>query len=463
MLNSPITGDEYLDTFLYDLRDAVVNINSSAGTETASVFVSPAAGSAAGYPYRYMHIKYADDNVGGGISNVQTNKKYFGIFNSDLTTESTNPTDYTWIEVSGSGFGTTYFLWYIVTPGRQFGYYVSLSSPGVLYSIDTTTAIDLNLTSAIADQSARMAYTLVFDLLSASPSFYTTPGSLSVPPINTWSGGETWSSVIPLLSPGSTMYQSDGIYNSTTGLTTWGIPYLAKLKVGSLTANNLIVGSSPAISGKTMTGSGALIKTNGTFALGDSSRNIVNNGAGLYINGFIKYTSGNTNISSGSGTFPAASTTTTGVLATITTTRGIFQLSSSGFVSFYNTGSISRSMTINVFIKVFDVTAGDYVRNNAGYPLDIGFMYASTPTAGTVNNRPIELSVSSISDSYALVNAAFTGITVENLAGHTLRFDCIVNTYCYDILSTPISSTLVAEIREAPTAYLGYSIMDTNI
>jgi hypothetical protein len=50
------------------------------------------------------------------------------------------------------------------------------------------------------------------------------------------------------------------------------------------------VGSSPAISGNTMTGSGALINSSGTFALGSSSANIVNNGSSIYLNGFAQGT-----------------------------------------------------------------------------------------------------------------------------------------------------------------------------
>jgi len=50
------------------------------------------------------------------------------------------------------------------------------------------------------------------------------------------------------------------------------------------------VGSSPAISGTTMTGSGALINSSGTFALGSSTANIVNNGSSIYLNGFAQGT-----------------------------------------------------------------------------------------------------------------------------------------------------------------------------
>ena len=70
------------------------------------------------YLYKYMFVKYADSFDGSvGFSNTPTNKGYYGLRNSDDTTESTNPADYIWTQVSG-GFGTTKFLYYLTTGGR---------------------------------------------------------------------------------------------------------------------------------------------------------------------------------------------------------------------------------------------------------------------------------------------------------------------------------------------------------
>jgi hypothetical protein len=54
--------------------------------------------------------------------------------------------------------------------------------------------------------------------------------------------------------------------------------------MGAITAGSLTIGSSPAISGTTMTGSGAKLNTDGTFALGNSSSNINFNGTAININ-----------------------------------------------------------------------------------------------------------------------------------------------------------------------------------
>jgi len=460
MLNSPITGDEYLDTFLYDLRDEVINLTGTSTTTGSSTYQNPHKGSVTGYPYRYMHVKYADDNIGTGFSNSQTNKKFFGIYNSDLTTESTNPTDYSWIEVGNGGFNTINNMWYIVTTGRQLGYFVGSSSPGTLYSIEPGSAIDLNLVSAIADQSARMAYTLVFDLLLASPSFYQSTGSLSVPPINTWSGGETWSTVVPYLTPGSTMYQTDGIYNSTTGLTTWSVPYLAKLKVGSLTANNIIVGNSPAISGTGMTGEGALIKTDGTFALGDPTRNIVNTGSQLYINGFIKHFPGVSAIATTSNTFPTSQATVQDDLVTFTTNKGIFHVSITGTMSFHVNGSFNRLVELWLRCWIYDNTTGTEILNNFGNRIEtfppVG---ATTLTANMFNNNAHHVPTALVFSSQEFVTTAGTIQDVSQLSGHNLTIKCYVVATCTAVGTT----TLISELSHPPFSGLKYIVMDTSI
>ena len=66
------------------------------------------------------------------------------------------------------------------------------------------------------------------------------------------------------------------------------------LAAGTEFAGTLYVGSSPAISGTTMSGSGAVINSNGTFAIGNSSTNISYNGSTMTLNGNVVAT-GNIN------------------------------------------------------------------------------------------------------------------------------------------------------------------------
>lgn len=95
---------------------------------------------------------------------------------------------------------------------------------------------------------------------------------------------------------GQAMFQSDGLYYPTTNQTIWNTPYLSNLKVGNLsaisadlgtiTAGDLSIGSSPAVSGNTMTGTGSHLYANGNFAMGNPTQNFVYNGTNVFLNGF---------------------------------------------------------------------------------------------------------------------------------------------------------------------------------
>jgi len=138
MFNPPITGNKELDAYLYDLS---LNLDSTTGAVDPSPDIP--GGDPGTYTYQYISVKYATDNVGTGFSNTPTNKTYFGIYNSDSSTESTNPADYTWY-LSGFPFGTTYFLYYLILGGRKIKFAVNTSPPDYHWKVDDGTAIDLD-------------------------------------------------------------------------------------------------------------------------------------------------------------------------------------------------------------------------------------------------------------------------------------------------------------------------------
>jgi len=148
MFNPPITGDKELDAFLSQLilegtsSDAAgLSANSSTG------IISDNAGNIVGYIYRYLAVKYADDNVGTNISDSPTNKSYYGICNSDLSSETSNPASYTWYQVTG-GFGVTKYLWYQAVGGRKVNFVVSTSLPATGWVLDPGTSIDADLVTS---------------------------------------------------------------------------------------------------------------------------------------------------------------------------------------------------------------------------------------------------------------------------------------------------------------------------
>ena len=145
-LTPPITGNEDLDAYLYNISINGVGSGSSNGLNYnySNGLVTDPNGNVLGYLYQYIHIKYADDNSGTNLSDSPTNKTFYGIKNSTLSTESVIPSDYTWYEVSGT-FGTSRFLYFKVTGGRQIKFSVDTSPENYTWVKDTNQPIDLDL------------------------------------------------------------------------------------------------------------------------------------------------------------------------------------------------------------------------------------------------------------------------------------------------------------------------------
>jgi hypothetical protein len=123
------------------------NFTQTVEADPATGQVSGPTGVVTGYLYKYIFVKYADSFDGTvNFSNTPTGRLYYGIRNSDSSTESTNPADYLWSLVAG-GFGSTKYLYYITTGGRQIQFAVATSPPNTGWVIDPATAIDLDVIS----------------------------------------------------------------------------------------------------------------------------------------------------------------------------------------------------------------------------------------------------------------------------------------------------------------------------
>lgn len=90
-------------------------------------------------------------------------------------------------------------------------------------------------TGAAGDKS-RIAYTLIDgNSLASSPSTSTVAGDV-MPTTGTWGETRAWTTAPSVASVGQAVFQSTGTYNPTTNQTTWVVPYLSNLKVGTLSA-----------------------------------------------------------------------------------------------------------------------------------------------------------------------------------------------------------------------------------
>jgi hypothetical protein len=410
-LDSSPSNIELSDAINYLLANFGANLSADPNT---GVITGP-TGQTIAYLYRYLSVKYADSADGAlNFANTPTNRLYYGLRNNDSSTESTNPADYLWLRVSG-GFGTTKFLFYQTTGGRQIDIIIDTTNPTENYVEDDGTAIDLDLLTA--GKGRQVAYPTIYKWTSTN----TPPTRPSVTTVFTWETGEYlapagwgvtpplatstdkylwgitvplsasindetsicdwtnvdyaiykiaengtnglsfinaylsqnqslpapsfsattagatipagWSATPPAVSVGEVLWYIQGQYNSsditidgvapnTTEWTgpiaasvfqdirsdnwngdnpptfatpsTWGTAgYYISRTTGTAILNNLGArgtlqsGSSPAISGTTMTGSGGVINSNGTFALGNSTTNITFNGTQVTLNGDV--------------------------------------------------------------------------------------------------------------------------------------------------------------------------------
>jgi len=270
MFSPPVTGNDDLDAFLYDIY--IGNAGSNA-VATGGIGYSP-SGTLLQYSKQYIHVKYADDNVGTGLINVPTNKQYFGLYNSDIPVESTNPADYTWYLVDG-GFGTLKRFWYKTIGGAYIDYVVSDRSPDNLFAMDLGDAINLNIAVSFNGSIGRLAYAKAeTPQLAATPYNLTTFGGSSFPAAGTWGFGETWQSTPPTVTGSEILFQVDGLYSPASNTTTWSSPYLATLKVGALSALTANLGTVTA--GSILGGN---ININNKFIVGPDGTTAISSGS----------------------------------------------------------------------------------------------------------------------------------------------------------------------------------------
>jgi hypothetical protein len=121
----------------------------------------------------------------------------------------------------------------------------------------TTTLLDEQIIPIVTDgatgetgsvgpsgSSFRICYSkTTLSALASTPATISTTGNSTFPPNGSWGTGTVWTANVSTLNAGESLYQSDGVYNPTTNTTTWNLPYLSNLKVGSLSAISSNLGS----------------------------------------------------------------------------------------------------------------------------------------------------------------------------------------------------------------------------
>lgn len=169
-----------------------------------------------------------------------------------------------------------------------------------------------------AGASARVAYARIAGNPSPAIGNVSTGGSASFPSSAqsnaVWGLNVSWGASDPSPSSTSSLYVTDGIYNPATGETVWATPYLASLKVGTLSAITVNTGALSVTGNLTMSG-GLLLggaftgyswpATGWGFCLGESGLLIgnYNNGRWVQITATGEVSMPGFSVSSGSASF----------------------------------------------------------------------------------------------------------------------------------------------------------------
>lgn len=247
-----------------------------------------------------------------GVSGTQV--AYALVYQWAITSPAapTGTSTYTW---STGLFTPTPASWTLApTASPSLGYTLFEARVRLIDSATATTSIVTWSTATIPavgysgtnGSSSRICYTkTTLSALATTPLTITTSGSSSFPANDSWGVGTIWGATAPSIVSGESVYQSDGIYDPTTGNTVWNVPYLSTLKVGSLsaisanlgsiTSGNITLDSTSSIKGGQIaynTGSGFFLGYSSSayqFSIGNpSGQYFAWNGANIISNGLPK-------------------------------------------------------------------------------------------------------------------------------------------------------------------------------
>lgn len=208
-LDSNPSNIELSDAINYLLGNFGANLSADPNTG----LITGPTGQTIAYLYKYLSVRYADSADGSlNFSNSPTNRQYYGVRNNNSSVESTNPADYIWQRVAG-GFGTTKFLFYKVSGGRQIEFFVGTVAPAYAWQQDSGAAIDLDAISVVITATpaiyqwtasstppARPSTTTTYDWLTGT---YTAPaGWFTQVPSNTTPGNYLWEISITIVQTG---------------------------------------------------------------------------------------------------------------------------------------------------------------------------------------------------------------------------------------------------------------------
>jgi hypothetical protein len=415
------------------IPDGTLVANVTTGEITATGNVTAGA-NAFSYINQWINLRYANNATGSsGFSTLPTNSLYFGVYNSNIATPSTNPAEYVWREVAG-GFGTTKDLYYSSIGGRQIQFAAANVAPNSNFVISVANvAIDLDVITTAAGLPGErgpvvMAYVVTTaDPTTASPStltgWFSSARTSLTPPIGTGLTpvvGDTALFTYPTTGVSAAYEYNGSVWVSAVSQVVSGAAVVGNSLSGSAIIdeslasdkllNNTITGNKIVFN--TITGNliAANTITGNTIQVGTLTGNLIAANT-ITSNNIAANTIVANNIAAGTITtdklaanvLTANTVVSTGATIGSFTSAGFWLQGSTGNARFGNTVSIGNSLTIG---------------NNAsiGGNLTVaGLITSGSLVANSVSTLSINPgAVSTFNTAFNPAGATFTGITSGN-------------------------------------------------
>ena len=148
----PLTGDDELDQFNYDVSQELNNLSTATGDVevTTDNQARPIIdGNVLGYQSRFLEAAYGTDANGAGFSQTVSGlpagstELWQGLRNQDTNTSTSNPADFTWRQIIGFADINTVNASYRTIGGREIDWNFTTAVPAG-FTIDTGPVIDLD-------------------------------------------------------------------------------------------------------------------------------------------------------------------------------------------------------------------------------------------------------------------------------------------------------------------------------
>lgn len=252
--------------------DGTLVANVATGQITATGNVTAGA-NVFSYINQWVNLRYANNATGSsGFSTLPTNSQYFGVYNSNIATPSSNPAEYVWREVAG-GFGTTKTIYYSSIGGRQVQFAAANSAPNSNFVVSVANvAIDLDVITTAAGLPGErgpvvMAYVVTTaDPTSASSStltgWFSSARTSLTPPIGTGLTpvvGDTALFTYPTTGVSAAYEYNGSVWVSAVSQVVSGAAVVANSLNGNAVIGNTLPGS--AVTDETLAGDKLLFNT----------------------------------------------------------------------------------------------------------------------------------------------------------------------------------------------------------